>query len=309
MPPKYGTLKIQIVDAQNKPVPFAKVGAFREDTYTNYGSEAPYGPFLNLFSAYNFAGAGKDTGTTDQLGFVTLDSLEANKNYLIMAHSRQPGSIFSQYFLDYDNYDGNFILPTALPGSTVLQIRIRIAPANGWVVFWTDASNANGVPILVNASKNQFGSITGINTSPQINSSGNYITSVRKGYQKFYGSNRATGCAWTIDTNVTAGNFMFVKLGTCDNKIVSFYAADSLASRDVFPIEVTLGQNQVIGSISNGKAGFPTGCSQSDMLNANLSPGQYTYYAKSKNGNCYWTGSFTVGTSSCQLIRLTDCTP
>jgi hypothetical protein len=296
----YGTLRIQVVDANGTPLPFTKVGAFNSDVYAN--------GFLSLFDNYNFAGAGRDTGTTDKNGYVVLDSLTANQSYLIMAHNRQPGTLFSQYYIDYDNYDGDYVLPIQLQGSTVINIRIKVAPANAWVVFWTDANNSGILPIEVKATALQLGSISGTNTSPQIQSPGNYVVTVRKGYQKFYGLFKPSACVWTVDTNVVANTFMFVKFGTCDNKVVSFYASDSLTS-DKFPISVTLGENQVIGTVQSGTSGFTSVCGGSNMISANLSPGNYTYFARSAAGDCYWTGSFTVGSSACQVIRFGNCTP
>lgn len=307
--PTYGTLKIQVVDANNKPVPLAKVGAFVQDAYYFPGTESPYSTFLNLYNTYNMAGAGKDTGTTDTQGYVTLDKVLADKYYLIMAHTRQPGSTFTEYYIDYDNYDGGFALPIELQKASVMNAKVKVVPANAWVVFWTDLSNSGIVPIKVKATPSDSGEVSGSNTSPQIRGIGNYVAPVRKGYQKFYAVKKSSFSTWTIDTNVVANTFMFVKLGTASNKVVSFYASDSLSLSPTNPITVTVGQNQVIGTITAGLSGIQSACGSANMVSANLTPGNYTYFAKSASGDCYWTGSFTVGTSACQTIRLGNCKP
>ncbi|MBY0426354.1 MAG: hypothetical protein K2Q22_12005, partial [Cytophagales bacterium] len=207
------------------------------------------------------------------------------------------------------------VLPISLQGATTINARIKLAAANAWVIFWTDASNSGILPIKIKASASNVDSITSANTLSQVTNNlgqakelGNYVVSVRKGYQKFYGLAKSSSCAWTIDTNVVANTFMYVKMATCDNKVVSFYTVDSLVSTNS-PISITLGQNQVIGQLTTQTIGLPTGCGGSNMVNVNLSPGNYTYFAKRSNGDCAWSGSFTVGTSACQLVRLENCKP
>jgi hypothetical protein len=194
-----------------------------------------------------------------------------------------------------------------LDKSTVISAIIRIAPSNGNVSFWTDASNPLPITVIFNSTTSTLSTtMSGAPTSPGNTNALNF--SLQPGTYSYYAKG-PRNCLWTGSVKITNGGFQVVRFNTCTTGQITFYTTQSTATPGTYPITVVLDNLDNAGQISNPVAS-PYICgsaSDPNALNVYRDPNTYTYVAQTADQRCTWTGSFTLTANGCISVALPIC--
>jgi hypothetical protein len=189
---------------------------------------------------------------------------------------------------------------------SIVNSNISIGPSNANVSFWTAAGNQVPISIHFNGQIIDLtnNSLTAAPLAPGDPGALNF--QVPPGIYPYYAVG-LNNCVWTGSLNVQAGTFTPVQLNQCDRGVVSFYTPVA-SSANTYPISVVLNNLDNAGSVAGAYPSFVCG----DPANANVltvfrEPGTYTYVAKSNDGRCTWTNTFTISANSCTVIQLPFC--
>lgn len=243
------------------------------------------------------------SSVTNDTGNVVIPKLKPGVQYFVYAYY-QDFTIVDGTYITLDNSAQQFVLKNELVRGSITKTTIPVRASDGFVVFWTKASNAVSLPINTFIANSSVGAITQGNAAPIPFQPGNVTARARAGITSVEGKS-ITGCLWVNQVNVVAGGILNYGLSDCDVGTVAFYT-DNL-NAGVLPIQLTLNANDPIGNISAVVASTPVDCSAANLATAVRIPGNYTYQATSNSGNCVWSGTFTLTSGACTLIYLTQC--
>jgi hypothetical protein len=194
-----------------------------------------------------------------------------------------------------------------LDKSEVISAIIRIAPSNGNISFWSDATNTVPIEVIFNSiSDTLYTTMTAAPASPGNTNALNFT--VQPGIYSYYAKG-PKNCLWTGSVKITNGEFQAIQLNTCTTGQITFYTTQSTAIPGTYPISVVLDNLDNAGSLSTPVAS-PYICGSAldgNALNIYRDPNTYTYVAQTADKRCTWTGSFTLVANGCVSIGLPLC--
>lgn len=193
-----------------------------------------------------------------------------------------------------------------------ITLNFYISPKSGFVSFWKTFSNKGQINIKVNngsytldSSKTiaptTYGDLAALNIS------------LLPGTYSYYAVSLASGCVWNGTFTVQRGVFQTIELNPCIRGRVTFVASTFNSLHD--SIAVTLNGNDFLGYI-NSSSSYTCGSSSSaeqpgsgfgSYITVTRDLNNYTYVARSKDGSCSWTGSFSINSDTCFVIDLPVC--
>jgi hypothetical protein len=243
------------------------------------------------------------TGKTKQ-GVVTLTNLPFDQGLYIYA-TWQDTAVFPGTYVTFDNSDQSYSLKNPLTRGSVTSLHIVVKPADGFITFWTSVADSSSLPINVFLGGVSGGTLNHSSASPPTHFQSQGLTvRARKGNVNIEGKS-PSGCLWADTVTAIAGQNIIYQFTNCTVGTIAFYTDNSNATK--LPISVTLNSNDVIGDVIAPVTTTPADCSAINLATAFRVPGDYTYEAKSANGNCLWTGTFTLVTNNCTIIQLSTC--
>lgn len=240
---------------------------------------------------------------TNDTGQVVIPKLKTNVQYFVYAYYKD-STIVAGTYITLDNSAKQYELKNILTQSSITTVTIPVRPSDGFVVFWTAASNAASLPIAAFIGSSSVGTVTQSSASGVAFQSGSVTARARAGQNTVEGES-GTGCVWVDGVNVIPGSFSFYPLSDCGLGTAAFYTDNVNAG--VLPIRITINANDNIGSITSVVTSTPPDCAAANLTTAFRTPGGYTYEATSTSGNCVWTGTFVLDIGSCNLIYLDKC--
>jgi hypothetical protein len=193
--------------------------------------------------------------------------------------------------------------------SSKVNARIKIAPSNSNIAFWTDATNPVPITVIFNSLTDSI--VSPIASAPIAPSSPGALNfSVQAGTYSYYAKG-PRNCLWTGSVKVGNGGFKAVQLSTCNTGQITFYTPQSTAIPNTYPIKIVLDNNTANpGFISNPATTSPYLCGSAldpNALNIYTDPNTYTYVAQTADQRCTWTGTFTLPANGCISIQLPLC--
>jgi hypothetical protein len=244
------------------------------------------------------------TSENGTLSFGGAGGLSFEKGYFLSVSFRD-----RERFVDLDNFGSSFRVPEDYlqrGGKTKLSVYLQQAKSS--VSFYSRELSQSQLPISIYIGGQLIGEVNALAFSepsaPSITQTADVLSfRLSQGEQAWHAVS-SYGCVWTgiVKVGSTEG-FTAISLDDCDAGAISFWVNESV--ENLLPISVSIGQNDVIGSITNSSS--PSSCFDEEGLSVSRAPGTYTYFAVSTNGNCTWSGSFTVRSAGCQMIELENC--
>jgi hypothetical protein len=292
--PVFVTLNITVKDKTGAIRPNVRVNMFRkQDDYNvalNNGNTSP----------------GYQTGLTNTVGKLTLDSVDANLDQYILATFNDS---INQVF--YSNRNISSIL-TKIPEGTIIDMVVTIEPLTATVAFFTQSTDVtvNNIVIKLNALKDTLTIFTTNPAAINPSSADAVVFPVTPGDYTYQAFSNA-GCTWTGAFTMAAGGFKPIEISPCNLARVTFYFFDVISTPTVDngPYDVLIDGVRV-GELTDiyGNSGSPT-CGLNDnsfAVTAYVDAGTtHTYQIKNVASPCTWISSFTAGAAgSCNAIGL-----
>ncbi|MFL5728833.1 MAG: hypothetical protein ACJ75J_05025, partial [Cytophagaceae bacterium] len=194
-----------------------------------------------------------------------------------------------------------------LDKSSVINAIIRIVPNTCNISFWTDASNPVPIEVIFNnIDDTVYNTMPSAPLAPGNTNSLNF--SVQPGTYSYYAKG-PRNCLWTGAVTVGGGAFRTIQLNTCNTGQITFYTTQPNTLGTTYPISVVLDNLDNAGLVPSAVAS-PYICGSPldpNALTVFRDPNTYTYVAKTADGRCTWTGSFTLAPNGCVSIPLPLC--
>ncbi len=245
------------------------------------------------------------SGFTTDTGVVVFDGLNAEKDHYFLVTARD-----RQRFLDLNNYDSTFLLSAAnFEQGSQIKAQIHLQQAKSSFSFYSLTLPEDQMPVKVFIGEDSIGSLKAITsvtpTGPEYGSDSVLSFRLSQGNQKWYAKSNA-GCFWTgeLEVDGTEGH-KAIELKDCEAGVITFWTKP--VNQDVLPVTITLNRVDEVKQLEVAHDDAPSTCLPDGYLNISREPGEYTYYAKSDNSSCQWTGKFTLDPNGCVKIELDEC--
>ncbi|MFN5168403.1 MAG: hypothetical protein ACK5DD_02155 [Cyclobacteriaceae bacterium] len=238
---------------------------------------------------------------TNDVGQVVFPDLDEQLRYYFFATYRD-----RTRFVDLENYNSSFAYPGFLIKGSKTRATIQLERADNVVVFYSLTQNQTQLPIDIFLDGDSVGRINQVIDQPPSspNVSGTVSFRLRDGKTNWYSKSKL-GCLWSGQFNLGAtDNFTLQEFASCESGAITFWAENGNLT-GVLPIRVTLNDKDNFGNLINESTSV-IACF-SDGLSGSREVGFYTYIATSANGQCTWTGSFTVTKGECSIVKLDKC--
>ncbi len=241
--------------------------------------------------------------TTSKEGRAILN-IDPNKTYyLLVLYQDQKRKILWRN----DDYSPNI---EKLPKNIDVTVDMDLTAINGNVGFYTPPGDSiSPVTIQIEREGASYELKDGRAGEPQYATDPGMIlvNQTTPGIYKYYAKNEE-GCIWSGSYKLRLDSFSKVLLLPCQTGPIVFYTQNQDENKDLFPITITLNENEEAGILSKNRTGtYTCGGEETDILKTSREPGTYTYYAESRNKDCVWTGSIEVTTGACKIVILPVC--
>ncbi|MDX2189813.1 MAG: hypothetical protein SFY32_08105 [Bacteroidota bacterium] len=199
-----------------------------------------------------------------------------------------------------------------------LILKLYIQPIDGNIIFYSNATNTFPLTVTMtnfgvkgNSSSQVIPVIfSGSGTPDALSLQGSVRFQRDPGKYAYYAKSN-DGCAWAGVVELFAGQAVPVNLSKCENGKLSFYTLSSNSA--LLPITVTInGQNlgdKEVSTLTSSIASMPGSCNPSgaSQITFSRASGNYSYFARSADTSCVWTGNLDLKTDDCRIIELVQC--
>jgi hypothetical protein len=254
--------------------------------------------YLNGVASQN-TGFSIDSGISQAAG--TTFNLKAQTDYWVYVSFDDPVRLLKMSNANISSQLDKFLK------SEVINARIKIAPSNANISFWSDLSNQVPITVIFNSITNTLSNTMA--SAPAGPGNPNALTfSVQPGTYSYYAKG-PKNCLWTGQVKIANGAFKAIQLPTCNTGQITFYTTQAATIPNTFPIKIVLDNLDNAGLISTPSSSAYTCGSALDpnALNVYRDPNTYTYVAQTADQRCTWTGTFTLSANGCMSIALPLC--
>ena len=272
--------------------------------------------YENAFSTKNFGSNEffQNGSFTNQNGVVEITFTEPDREYWMLITYRDNGRQLdlSNYGTIGNDQSGHI---KKLPKRSEVKLEVVITPINGNLIFYSTAVNKVPIEIRVARYKSQTGlsihTLSGIYTGsgiPAIGTLANLSVTRDPGLYTYYAKS-ADGCVWAGNVNLTKGQVSAIDLSKCNAGSLYFHTPALNAAK--LPISVTLNNIDSLGTITSTRDILT--CTDADInapsgtLKVFRNKGLYTYFARTADGKCVWTGSINIVADQCLIVPLLQC--
>lgn len=268
------TTDLELVVTNQFNVPVAGANVFLFDNAADYEVMKNGNQGLSL--------ANKATNTDGKVVFAGLD--ESIKYYFHVISGENT------------NQQTDFTLKENLTKGAVTTAVIVLESTDSYLIFSTNQSNANNLPIdiFVDGVKQSSVNNSGTDNAIQV--------SVEDGIRT-YKAIGVGGCYWEGEIDVAIGESKSVVLESCNTGSVVFYSSAAVDSR--VGITITLSQTDEIGTITAKSDIIPDCTNPAEGIVVTRPVGTYLYRAVS--GDCLWTGTVTISANGCGKVEIAEC--